>query len=77
MLRLIVQTKQKYKVKMKKGKEEKETKSDEEPINEKMTKKTTKSLKERLKKVTAQTQIATKTVKFPSWMTLTKTSTRH
>ena len=67
MLRLIVQTKRNYKMKMKKSKEEIETKSDEEPINEKMTKKTktvTKILKKRRKKVTAQTQIATKTVKL-------------
>ena len=50
------------------------------PSTKKMTKKTktvTQIPKERRKKVAAQTQIATKTVKFPSWMTLTKTQTRQ
>ena len=53
---------------------------DEEPMNEKMTKKTktvTKIQKEKRKKAPAQTQNATKTVMSPSWMTLVKTSTQQ
>ena len=65
--------------KMKKSNEEEKTRNNEEPTNDEKQKKkeiAAKTLKERQKKVTAQTQIATKTAKFHSWETPMKTLTR-
>ena len=65
MLRFIIQTQRQYTKNCEEKQRRKKTRNDEDPTNDEKAKKKipAKTLKEKQKKVTAQTQIATKTAK--------------